>query len=83
MHGQHKTNKPDYDNLCKGVGDSVGKRRTEKCDRLDDQIVAQLSGTGKFWFNPDLVDSELREGYIEILLNQPVYNPFGVTFIKQ
>lgn len=83
MHGQFKVNKPDYDNLCKGVGDSVGKRRGEQCDRFDDEIIAQLSGTGKFWFDPDKVDPWLRDGYIEVLLNQPLYNPFGVTFIKQ
>lgn len=73
MHGQHKHNKPDYDNLLKGLTDSLGKKRGEITHRIPDERVSQISGTGKFW-----VDHPT--GYIEILLNQPLYNPFGVDF---
>jgi hypothetical protein len=76
MHGQMKHTRPDYDNLVKGITDSLGKKRGEITHRIPDEKVAQISGTGKFW-----IDAE--QGYIEILLNQPLYNPFGVTFINQ
>lgn len=76
MHGQLKTTRPDLDNFAKGIFDSLGRKRGGDMSEPDDEIVAQLSAIGKFWIDAD-------EGYIEILLNQPVYNPFGVTFIKQ
>jgi hypothetical protein len=76
MHGQHKHTKPDVDNLIGAILDSLGKKRGEVSNRLKDEKVAQINGQGKFW-----IDAE--EGYIEILLNQPLYNPFGVTFINQ
>jgi len=76
LHGQHMTLRPDRDNYEKAFQDALGKKRKEVSDRLDDKIMAQLSGVGKFW-----IDAE--EGYIEILFNQPVYNPFNVKFINQ
>lgn len=67
MHGQWKINKPDTKNLLAGFEDSVSST---------DEQMAQLSGLGKFWVNQP-------NGYIEILLDQPIYNPFGVEFIDQ
>jgi len=67
LHGQLHLQKPDVDNITKGIFDSLSTA---------DQQIAQLSGIGKFWVNQP-------EGYIEILLNQPPYNPFSVTFTDQ
>lgn len=71
MHGQLHEQKPDESNLLKAFEDSLS---------IVDEQIAQMSGLGKFWFNPDLVEPHLRQGYIEILTNQPLYNPFGVEF---
>ena len=76
MHGQMKISKPDYDNCLKAVNDALGKRRGDGSNLMPDECVAQLSGTGKFW-----IDAE--QGYIEVLLNQPLYNPFNVVFLDQ
>lgn len=67
MHGQPHHRKSDLDNIYKALTDSL---------RVDDERIAQLSGTGKFWVNQE-------KGYIEILIHQSVYNPFGVPFIDQ
>lgn len=69
MHGQLHLAKPDASNLQKAWEDSLTS---------SDEGIAQLSGCGKFWFSPDKVSPELRQGYIEIKLNQEVYNPFSV-----
>lgn len=74
MHGQLKLTTPDVDNFFKSLSDSLW---------ITDEMVAQLSGIGKFWIDPDQVSEELKNGYIEILLNQPIYNPFNVQFIDQ
>lgn len=68
MHGQHKLTKPDIDNLEKAFYDSLS---------VVDEKVGQLSGHGKFW------DKNATDGYIEVILGKPAYNPFGVTFIDQ
>lgn len=68
MHGQPKLTKPDIDNLEKAFYDSLS---------ITDEEVGQVSGHGKFWVK------DIKHGHIEILLNQPVYNPFSVTFIDQ
>lgn len=70
MHGQCKGSKPDLDNYNKALFDALTGK---------DELIGQRSGDGKFWFDPEKVDEELRDGYIEILLNQPVYNPYNVT----
>lgn len=62
LHGQIKESKPDIDNYEKGFYDSLTD---------DDSYIGQLSGHGKFWINEEV-------GYIEVLLNQPIYDPFGV-----
>lgn len=68
MHGQlHQAKRGDLDNLMKNFGDAL---------LLQDEKIAQLSGHGKFWVNQE-------NGYIEILLNQKIYNPFAVEFINQ
>lgn len=67
MHGQLHMGKPDESNLLKAFEDALS---------INDEQVAQMSGLGKFWVNEP-------QGYIEILLNQPLYNPFGVDFISQ
>lgn len=74
FHGQPKLSKPDIDNCEKAFYDSLS---------VTDEEVAQLSGHGKYWFDPKRVDEELKNGYIEVLMNQPLYNPYGVTFIDQ
>ena len=66
LHGQMKVSKPDLDNYEKGFFDSLKPK---------DESIGQLSGHGKFWVNQE-------QGYIEILLNQPVYNPFSVKYYK-
>jgi len=68
LKGQYHLQKPDIDNLEKGFFDSLV---------ITDEKVAQLSGHGKFWISDD------EPGYIEILLNQPIYNPFNVELIDQ
>lgn len=67
MHGQLHLQKPDESNLLKAFEDSIS---------VSDENIAQMSGLGKFWVNQD-------RGYIEIITDQPLYNPFGVTFIDQ
>ncbi len=62
LHGQPHLKKPDQSNLLKAFEDALS---------IMDEQVAQMSGLGKFWVNQP-------EGYIEIKLNQPVYNPFQV-----
>lgn len=79
MRGQLKLTKPDWDNMTKAIQDALGKKRGEISDRMPDERVAHLAGTGKYW----CYDLEAKEGYIEILVNQPVYNPFNVMFINQ
>lgn len=79
MRGQPKETKPDVDNMTKAIFDALGKKRGEVSERIPDERVAHLAGLGKYW----MYDMEATEGYIEIHLNQPVYNPFGVTFINQ
>lgn len=76
MFGQHKQSKPDWDNLAKGVCDALGKRRGDGSSLLPDECVAQVTGVGKFWIAED------AEPYIEILVDQPLYNPFNVKFIE-
>lgn len=78
LHGNPKISKPDIDNLQKAVFDSLS---------ITDETVAQLSGVGKFWVDTMYVDhngeKQYGSGWIEILLNQPVYNPMGVVFVDQ
>lgn len=77
LHGQLKLSRPDVVNLKKAAEDSLST--------MDEQI-AQYSGSGKFWFVHDLLPDDLKkivvpgQGYIEILLNQPLYNPYDVEF---
>ena len=78
LHGQPNMKRPDIDNFYKAMSDSLS---------ISDETVAQLSGLGKFWVDT-LTYGENGEkivgpGWIEILLNQPPYNPFSVTFIDQ
>lgn len=77
MNGQMHHRKPDWDNLCKAIQDSL---------TFNDEYISQVSGTGKFWVDtktgPKVVDP-IGPGYIEFLLNQPVYNPHHVEFIDQ
>ena len=68
LKGQLHLQVPDTDNCLKGIMDSLAIR---------DERVAQFSGIGKFWIGDD------EPGYIEILLNQPIYNPFNVELIDQ
>lgn len=74
MHGQMHLAKPDYDNCAKAASDSL---------TTQDSSIGQVSGIGKFWFHPDKVEPRLQGGYVEILLNQPVYNPFSVELIDR
>jgi len=67
MHGQLHLRTPDESNLLKAFEDALS---------ISDEGISQMSGLGKFWVNQE-------SGYIEILLNQPVYNPFGVELIDQ
>lgn len=67
LHGQLHLSKPDLSNIIKAWEDSLS---------TTDEQISQMSGAGKFWVNQP-------EGYIEILLNQPLYNPFSVTFTDQ
>lgn len=78
FHGQPHLAEPDVDNCEKAFYDALS---------ITDERVGQVSGHGKFWIDatqlmPD--GSKVRgNGYIEILLNQPVYNPFNVVFMNQ
>ena len=78
MAGQLNMAKPDVDNMYKLLSDALSTK---------DERMAQLSGLGKFWIDCLSIDSTGKknrgEGHIEILINQPVYNPFGVEFINQ
>lgn len=78
MNGQPKHSKPDIDNFEKAFYDSLS---------ITDERVAQLSGHGKFWVDTMTRDAEGKKvigpGWIEILLNQPVYNPYNVQFFDQ
>lgn len=78
LHGQPNMAKPDVDNMYKLFSDALSKV---------DERVAQLSGLGKFWIDSLYIDEAGKkhrgEGYIEVLLNQPLYNPFNVEFINQ
>lgn len=62
MHGTLHHVRPDWDNFSKAFIDSI---------RKEDSDIAQLSGVGKFW-----VDVEPDKGWIEVHLNQPLYDPF-------
>ncbi len=76
LHGQLHEQRPDTSNLIKAYEDSLS---------TTDEQIAQYSGAGKFVFVWDLLSPELQrivtpgKGYIEILLNQPVYNPYNVV----
>jgi len=73
MHGQLKTTRPDDDNLYKAFKDALF---------VKDEKISQISGLGKFWIDPNQIqDPKLKKGYIEVLINQPIYNPFNVNFI--
>lgn len=69
MHGQFHLRKPDQSNLLKAFEDSLS---------IVDEQVAQMSGLGKFWFNPDLVPKKLQDGYIQVIFGQEIFNPFNV-----
>lgn len=69
MHGQMKSSKSDVINNLKAFEDALTGY---------DELIGQYSGSGKFWFKPELVDEKLRQGYIEILINQPLHNPYQV-----
>lgn len=66
MFGQPHLSTPDVDNCTSAIFDALLAK---------DEGAAQLSGVGKFW-----TDKEV--GFTEILLNQPVYNPYGVEFLS-
>jgi Holliday junction resolvase RusA-like endonuclease len=67
MAGQFHLQKPDESNLLKAFEDALS---------ILDEHIGQMSGLGKFW-------TDQEQGFIEILVNQPVYNPMGVEFIDQ
>lgn len=76
LHGQLKLSRPDFDNTTKAVFDSLS---------TSDHHIAQLSGVGKYWFVHEMLPPDIKKivppeiGFIEIRLNQEVYNPFGVN----
>lgn len=78
FHGQMKHSRPDIDNPLKGIFDSLS---------ITDEVIAQLSGLGKFWVDTMTITESgekiVGPGWIEILLNQPIYNPFSVVMINQ
>lgn len=78
MDGQMKLSKPDIKNYQTAFEDALA---------ITDEQIAQYSGMGKFWVDTrDYTKprgAAVRQGWIEILINQPVYNPFGVTFIDE
>lgn len=77
MHGQLHHRKPDWDNLYKALADSLV---------FNDELIAQISGAGKFWVNTKIGTKRsdpCGPGWIEILIGQPVYNPFNVQWIDQ
>lgn len=77
MHGQPHHRKPDIDNFLKAVFDSL---------TFTDEQISQLSGLGKFWVDTkqgEKRNDPIGDGWIEIKVNQPVYNPFNVEFIDQ
>ena len=81
MHGQPHFRKPDFDNVYKLLVDAL---------IFQDEQVAQISGGGKFWVDTQEKNGKGKQrnmpcgpGWIEVLLDQPVYNPFNVTFIDQ
>lgn len=77
MHGQMHHRKPDLDNCEKAIFDSL---------TFKDEQISQLSGHGKFWIDtktgPKRTDP-IGPGYVEILFNLPVYNPYNVEWIDQ
>lgn len=78
MNGQPCATGIDLDNLQKSFFDAL-------CGQ--DKYIGQLSGVGKIWVDTEIFINEkgqrqAKPGFIEILLNQPVYNPFGVELIK-
>ena len=77
LAGQPCTTGVDIDNFFKALADGLYGQ---------DKFIGQLSGLGKFWVETEILRDEkgrkrASPGYIEILLNQPVYNPFGVELI--
>lgn len=78
MQGQLNMAKPDSSNYLKIFEDSIS---------TTDERNAQMSGLGKFWIDASFVDADgvkqRGEGYIEILINQKLHNPFNVVFIDQ
>lgn len=77
MHGQPHFRKPDFDNCYKLLVDALV---------FQDEQVAQISGGGKFWVDTKIGTKRqdpCGPGWIEILIDQPVYNPFNVEFIDQ
>jgi Holliday junction resolvase RusA-like endonuclease len=63
LHGTIHHQRPDYDNLIKAWQDALVKQ---------DGVIGQLSGIGKFW-----VDVPADQGWIEVHLDQQIYDPFG------
>lgn len=75
VHGQLNLRRPDASNFLKAFEDSLTG---------SDHQIAQYSGIGKFWINPDQIEDEaLRGGYIEIWTGQPLYNPFNVILVDE
>lgn len=65
MHGQIHRSRPDLSNLLKAMEDGLLK---------EDSFIGHYSGLGKYW-----VDSP--SGWIDVIIDNEVYNPFGVDFI--
>lgn len=66
MHGQLKLTRPDLTNYTKAFEDGVSRA---------DETNAQMSGLGKFYVNAEC-------GYVEVILNQPLYNPGKLSEFK-